>query len=226
MLVWRNYLLPGPLPRPSPWTRLLEKPRSIPAATGTCRIRPFGVVDEQNSAWQRAFVLFCFLFLEQDNSDFFLQKCYNFFYSQTSSPSHSPFSSLSPGVQVVMMVMMVMMMVMMSVVMVVMMVIVMLFFYDAHSISLFHLNGIWPECKGAAGVQIWAKARQRGGRRQVCFTLVAIFGAFPPRQTKPTKSNLLSPPGKYGAKIIRQPKRERDGTPHIKVHATLISDLN
>ena len=24
---------------------------------------------------------------------------------------------------------------------------------------------------------------------------------------------------KYGAKIIRQPKRERDGTPHIKVGA-------
>ena len=32
--------------------------------------------------------------------------------------------------------------------------------------------------------------------------------------------------GKYGAKIIRQPKRERDGTPHIKVPGTLISDLN
>ena len=55
---------------------------------------------------------------------------------------------------------------------------------------------------------------------------------------KPSKLNILplpqtttikhiaSPPGKYGAKIIRQPKRERDGTPHIKVHATLISDLN
>ena len=39
---------------------------------------------------------------------------------------------------------------------------------------------------------------------------------------KPPKLNILPPPGKYGAKIIRQPKRERDGTPHIKVPASLI----
>ena len=222
MLVWTNYLLPGSLPWPTPRTWLLEKPRSIPAATtGRVRIMPFGVVDVQNSAWQRALVLFCFLFLEQDNSDFFLQKCYNFFYSQTSSPSHSPFSSLSPGVQVVMMVMMVMMMVMMSVVMVVMMVIVMLFFYDAHSISLFHLNGIWPECKGAAGVQIWAKARQRGGRRQVCFTLVAISSAFRSRQNSKIR-HVASPRQIWGQDHPTTKTRERRNSTY---QGTWYSDL-
>ena len=77
-------------------------------------------------------------------------------------------------------------------------------------------------------VQPVSKYEQKPGKEEDGGKFVSPWLQYPVLfdHDKTPKLNMLPPPGKYGAKIIRQPKRERDGTPHIKVHATLISDLN
>ena len=174
-----------------------------------------------------------FSYVAQDNSDFFL-KFLLFFCSQTSSPSNSPFSSLSPGVQVVMMMVMVMMLMAMMMVMMVMMVVVkvMLFFFI--STTVFHYFILMAYDLNVK-VQPVSKYEQKPGKEEDGGKFVSPWLqysvlvhhdkpsikhiAFPP--PKPPQSNILPLPQANMVPRSSDNQNERETELHISRYLSL-----